>query len=480
MKMLNDLKASFGSRAFRVGGYSVAAAVIVLAIVVAVNLLAGALPSTMTQVDVTANQLYSLSQQTQELVSGLESPVTIYWIVRADYEDPLVENLLKRYEGLSSQLTVVKKDPDVYPTFLNQYEVTSVYDNSLIVESGQRYRFVDANSLYEYESVDYYSYDTSFAGENAITSAIDYVLKEDLPKIYLLSGHGEAALGTTFAAGIEQDNLETASLSLLTLEAVPEDADCVLINTPQNDISTHELEVLQSYLRSGGKLYLVTEPPQNGALPNLAALMADYGVSAAEGIVIEADQNNYYWGTPYYLLPNLSSHDINAPLTDNGYRVLAPIAQGLQVSDDRRDTVFVSKLLYTSDSAYSKTDGYDLTTYDKESGDIEGPFALAVAISETVDSGEQTQIVWLSASQLLSETANQDVSGANLDFFLNTIAWMCQTEESAISIRAKSVNYEYLTLTSSTTSTLTAVVVGVIPLCYLVCGIVVAIRRKRA
>lgn len=479
MKFLEKLKSSLTSRAFRVGGYSVAAALIVAAIVVAVNLLAGALPSQMTQYDVTSTQLFTLSEQSETLVTGLDSPVTIYWVVRADQEDVLLESLLERYASLSDRLTVVKKDPDLYPTFLNQYEVTSVTDNSLIVESGQRFRVVDASSLYEYEYIDYYSYDTSFAGEQAVTSAIDYVLLEELPKIYLLTGHGEAELGSTFTSAMEQENLETASLSLLTLEAVPEDADCVMIYGPQTDLNEHELECLRTYLQSGGKLYLLTDPPVDGELPNLAALMADYGVSAAPGIVVEADQNNYYWGTPYYLLPNLAGHDINVPLTTGGYRVLMPISQGLQVSADRRESVFVTNLLYTSDSAFSKVDGYALTTYSKEEGDIDGSFALAVAITETLDSGEQTQIIWAASSMLLDENANQDISGGNLDFFLNGLGWMCQQAESAISIRAKSVNYEYLTLDSSTASLLTAVVVGGIPLGYLGCGIVVAIRRKR-
>ena len=34
----------------------------------------------------------------------------------------------------------------------------------------------------------------SFDGEGAITSAIDYVISDELPKLYSLEGHGEAEL----------------------------------------------------------------------------------------------------------------------------------------------------------------------------------------------------------------------------------------------------------------------------------------------
>ena len=44
----------------------------------------------------------------------------------------------------------------------------------------------------------------------------------------------------------------------------------------------------------------------------------------------------------------------------------------------------MTALLTTSDSAYSKAAGYDLTTYDREEGDLDGPFALAVAITDQV------------------------------------------------------------------------------------------------
>lgn len=116
---------------------------------------------------------------------------------------------------------------------------------------------------------------------------------------------------------------------------------------------------------------LVTDPPKDGALTNLETLMAGYGVEAVNGIVVEANQNNYAWGTPYYLLPDLKSHSITEPLIDGGYYVLLSIAHGLRISDTLPDGVTADSLLSTSSSAYSKAAGYDSTTYEKEDGDID-------------------------------------------------------------------------------------------------------------
>ena len=472
---------SFSTRSFRAGGYTVAAAAIVLAIAVMVNVFAAALPASVTKFDTTANQLFTLSEQTEKLVGGLPDEVTVYWIVRSGREESYLESLLSRYQSLSDKIRVVKKDPDVFPTFTQQY-TDSFTENSLIVEAGERYRYVDYNDIFVMDYTSYYYYGTenwSFCGESELTSAIDYVVSENLPKVYLLTGHGESSLSDSFTSAVKQQNIETAELSLLTLESVPADADCILINAPQSDISLDEQSKLREYLGNGGNLFLITDPPKNEKLSNLEALMADYGVSTVDGIVVESDQSHYVWGTPYFLLPDIASHAITTPLTDGGYRVLLPISQGLTVADDLRDTLSVTKLLTTSASAFAKAAGYDLTTYEKEEGDVNGPFALAVAISDTVDDGITGDIVWVSSAALVDDQTNTQVSGGNQDFFLNALGYLCQAEQSSLSIHAKSLSSDTLTMDSAAVSALTVAVVGVIPAAVITLGIVIWIRRKR-
>lgn len=207
--------------------------------------------------------------------------------------------------------------------------------------------------------------------------------------------------------------------------------------------------------------------------------MANYGVTAQEGIVVEGSQNNYAGGRPYYLLPSLAAHAITTPLSENGYYVLLPVAQGLTVSDDLRDGLSVTQLLTTSSSAFSKVAGYNITTYEREEGDIDGPFALAVAVTETLDDDNETNIVWVSSGGLLDEGSNELVAGGNQDFFLNALNWMCEQDESGLSIHSKSLSYEYLTMSSGTASCLTVLIIGVIPIIYLGIGITIWVRRKR-
>ena len=394
--------------------------------------------------------------------------------------DEVIEKLLDRYESLSDHITVEKRNPDVYPTFAEQYTDGTVYNNSLVVECGDRSRYISNTDIYLTDASLYsYSYSTSFGGEGAITSAIDYVTNPDQPVVYTLTGHGESELSTSFETAVAKQNVEIESLSLLTTDGVPEDADCLLINAPMSDISESERDSILEYLASGGKLILITGPLQDGTeLTNLEAVMEYYGVTAADGIVVEGSDSNYLFPAPINLLPEYGSHEITSPLSEGGYYMCLPLAQGLIVGEAPRDTVSVTELLTTSDSAYSKLSGYTMSTYEKEDGDIDGPFALAVAITETLEDGGETDIIWVSSAYLLDDSTNASISGGNEDFFLNCINWLCGSE-SGISIHAKSLSTEYLTISSGMSSMLTMLVVGVIPVCFLAAGIVIWVRRKK-
>ena len=474
---LRDMSASFRTRSFRVGGYSSLSLIIVLAIAVMANILTGALPASWTQLDTTATKLFSLSNQTENIVSSLDEDITVYWIVQQGREDSTVETLLNRYESLSDRLSVVRKDPDVYPTFAQQYTGDQLYNNSLIVVCGERSSYISYNDLYEYDYSNYYttgSYDISFTGESALTSSIRYVTDENLPVLYTLSGHGEAELSATFEGAVEKENITVSSLSLLTEDEIPEDAAAILINSPQSDLSVEELEMLLAYVQSGGSLILVTDPPEDGVRrENLDALMEEYGMSETAGIVLETSRENFAFGAPYYLLPNLQYHTITTPLRESGYYVLLPIAHGILTDNDLRDTLTVEELLTTSSGAFSKLKGYALDSYDKEEDDIAGPFVLAALAEEN-----ESKVIWISSASLLQDQANMQVSGGNLDFFLNCLNYVCQQEE-AISIHAKSIGYEYLTMNSGTAARLSLLVVFVIPAFALAIGITIWVRRKR-
>ena len=468
-------KQALSTRTAKVGGYSVVLALVVLAILVAINVLFSVLPSKFTQFDISAAQLYSLTSDTKVVATNLDKDVTIYWITQAGQESTVLDKLLDRYQDLSDHITVIKKDPDIYPTFAQQYTDETVVNNSLVVECGDKSRYISYNDIYQVDTASYYttgSVSQSFDGEGQITSAIDYVVSDELPKIYLLSGHGEGTLSDTFSDELTRSNYETvADFSLLNVDEIPDDCDTLLINAPTSDISDEELTMLRDYVQGGGRLLVFSGPQKDTELTNLDALLTDYDVTINDGVVVDTDREHYAFTAPYVLMPDIESSDITDPLTEESSHVIVPIAQGLTVGSNSS----VTALLTTSDEAFSKAAGYAMTTYEKEDGDTDGPFTLAVSIT---DSNAGGRIVWVATDYLLDDMYNSYSSSANLDLVMNSLSWMIGKND-AVSIRAKSLNNNYLTISSSSATVLKIVMIGVIPVCFLLLGIDEVLRRRK-
>ena len=474
-------KMPLNKKYLRNGSYSTLLIVIFVAIVVVINMIVGKLPSKYTQIDISDQQLYSIGDETKKVLNNLDKDVTIYQIAQSGSEDETISNLLQKYADESKHVKVELKDPVVSPKFVSEYTSDQVSSNSLIVVCGDRNKVVNYNDMYE-STMDYntYSYQTTgFDGEGQITSAIAYVTTENLPVLYTLEGHGEKELDSTIKEDIEKANMDIQSLNLISEGSVPDDAACLLIDSPSSDISEDEKTALLDYLENGGKAMVFSDYTES-TLSNFAAVLENYGVKAADGIVFEGDNQHYGMQMPYYLLPTVNSTDASSETASSGYYIIMPYAQGIQKLDDVRDTVTVEDILTTSDSAYSKTN-LQSETLEKEDGDVEGPFALGVSIKEDVGDGKKTQIIYYSSSYIMDSQMNQLVSGGNEKLVTESLNSMVSTEETTtVSIPSKSLEVSYLTISDYDASFWKICTIGLIPGIFLVAGFVIWFKRRKA
>ena len=463
------------------GSYSMAMAAIFIVIIVVINMIVGAIPSKYSQIDVSSSKLYTIGDETKKVLKALDKDVTIYQIAQSGSEDDTISNLLKRYEDESKHIKVEVKDPVVNPKFASEYTTDDLAANSLIVVCGDRNKVISYNDMYS-TSVDYNTWQqttTGFDGEGQITSAIGYVTSEDLPIMYTLSGHGEKDLDSSFKEDIQKANIDIKELNLLTEGKVPDDADCLMIVSPTSDISEDEKTEILDYLEAGGKAMIFSDYTQDD-LPNFDAVLANYGVKRAEGIVFEGDSQHYGMQMPYYLVPTVNSTDASSETASAGSYVLAPYAQGIQKTDDVRDTVTIDSILTTSDQAYSKTN-MQSSQIEKEDGDVDGPFDLGIAITEKLDDDKETQIVYYSTANLMESQVNQMVSGGNEKLLLESLSWMTSTDESSsVSISSKSLQSASLTVTDYDAAFWKICTIGLIPGVFLVAGFLIWLRRRKA
>lgn len=457
------------------GAYSSGMIVVVTAIAVVVNVLVGEMPGTWTSIDLTGEKLYSLTEQTKEYLKTMDEDVNIYVLVNEEGRDTTLAQTLDRYDDLSEHITVEYVDPAVNPNFHTQYTSSSISVNSVIVVSDKRSKVINYSDMYatEYDYTTYTSSTTGYDGEGQITSALDYVLSDDMPKLYITEGHGEVTLGSTFTSALSKENVEYETINLLNYETVPEDAACLLIHGAVKDFSSDDKDKVIAYLEKGGKVILVTGYTEED-MPNVEALLEYMGLSVARGLVVEQD-TNYYYRNPYYLLPDMSASTYTSGIYGNFY-VFVPYGQGISIADEAAEGMSYSTFLSTSDTAYSKVNLTNVQDYEKGEEDIDGPFALGVEAVKTLEEGEATMVVY-GGEQIFTEEANAMVSGANLNLFSNTISGFVEHEVS-ISIPVKSYEVSYQTMNQSDAMMIAAMVTVVLPLGCLLAGFIIWFKRR--
>lgn len=491
-------------RRFKTGAAAALTIAVVVALAVVVNLLAAALPSSITQLDISAGGLYTLGDSTKTLVSALDKETVIYYLVQDGSEDTSVTTLLDRYCELNSNLSWQVKDPAVYPTFAHNYDDAA--EGSLIITCGDNYQVLDQYDLYQYD-YDYNtgSYTTSFDAENQITSALRYVTSDSSPVVYLLKGHNEAELSSDITDQLKQQNLTTQDLNLLNEDSVPEDAAALLMVSPQKDLTEHEAQLLEDYLAGGGQLMLFTDLSDTET-PLLDGILADYGLSPSGGLVVESDSSMMYGGYPNVLLPSISTSTLLSEVDQDGY-VLMDTCEGILTNTDL-DDVTITKLLTTSGDAISKTGWQTLSTWEKEDGDLDGPFAVGVwaqktvsedtestdaesadsesTDTETTEDTEDTEntvessIVWFTSSSLLDSQLDMMVNGNNSAVVLSALSQMAGQDVESLGIAAKSLSADYLTVSTGEMQQWNMISMYLLPVAALVIGIVIVLRRRKA
>ncbi|NLZ37716.1 MAG: hypothetical protein GX897_09650 [Clostridiales bacterium] len=468
---------TLSGRSLRMGGYSVAITAIVVIAAVFINLIVNRIPSKYTKIDNSSVGLYSITPDSEEIARDIGEEVTIYLVAEQGSEDNTIVELIGRYTGLNSKIKYRQIDPALYPNFTEKYTTATLSGSSVIVESAKRSQVIDYNDIYVTDySIDENTYQiktsSSYAGEARLTSALKYVTTDEIPKIYILGGHGEADLSETMKNYLRDDNFELAELNLLTSESVPADADCVFINFPTADINPTESDMLLNYLKGGGSMVLLTGFSDDTPRPNIQKLGEYYGMTGDWGLVIEGSANHYNT-YPYFLLPKIGSHDIISSMPTDNFFVMMPYSMGIKVAETApRATVNVTSLLYTSNSAYSKHG--EISDLEPGDNDTEGPFAIAAIAEEG-----NTRFLWFTSPYLLDETIDQYVAGGNSSFFLTSMGWIGGKSES-VSIATKQLQVAALILTETEKNIWSVVIAAIIPVTVILIGLRVWIKRRRA
>lgn len=459
------------------GSYIMLLCLLITIPVIAVNVLAGFLPSGISKIDLTQNRTYTLDAQTVAILKALDQKVSVYHIAQSSNEDEGIKTMLKKYAENSSFIEIKTVDPVVNPNFVGQYSAVNLNENSLIVVSDKRSRAIDYTKIYSMEkeeSLQLYQitgeyYADTFCLENELTGAINYVITDRLPTVKLITGHGESEPDKTLLNSLDRDNLSVESVHLLK-DGLAENTDLVIINSPSNDISSEELSILREYLSGGGALMLLTDVNDSGmSFTNLEALSKDFGVTAADGAVYETDSSDYY-SSNYYIFPSLETHGITQSIIEQNGVVLLLGAHPMSV--EAASGVNQTTLLESSSRSFAMTDLGD--SPQRKDSDPDGPFPVAV-LCEREDGAK---FIRISSSTVTMTDADRLSAGGDSAFFLNCAEYLAGKTDT-ITVRTSPINGDTLAIPDLSRFLWTGFFCVVISLALLIAATVVWYRRKK-
>ncbi len=466
------MKKLFNDKRFKYGTYSTAVTLVVIAILIAVNLVIGEFDY---KFDLTEDSVFSLSDETKEILKNTDEDINIYTLFSTKNSDIIIsraEQVLDQYRLADRSITVENRDLYLYPDFANKYntEDISVDQNSIIVESGDKYRVINYS--------DYYN-SGDFNIEENITSAIQYVTAEKNSAIYFLTGHGEIDYSAfdAFAQQLKLNNYDIKTVDLVT-EEIADDCTVLFVTPGTKDISADEAQKIKDYLTNDGRAMFMLTNVTKEQYPNLCSVVADYGVEPIGGYVLEGSESDYVM-YPVAVLPTVTEHEINKNIKDNGYNLLAYMSQALKETEIKKQGLQIKPLMTTSNSSFIKSDNLENMSMNKEEGDIEGPFNLAYAVTDSsyTDTSHTTKVVISGNFYMLSSEIDSIVNGTGATFLMDSIKWLDEGAET-VSIKSKSLYSDSLVIAEGDKTKIQIVSWAVIPGALFLCGFVVWIIRR--
>ncbi len=415
------------------------------------------------QIDLTEDQEYTLTTESQLVLDGLQQPVKLlgFYTSESSSSREYVRPLMDQYKRAGGgKVSYEFMDPRSDPVSADRYGVTR--DATVVVVIG------DDSEV------------TSSATEEQITGAIVRLTNPEERKVYFLTGHGEHEMDATDELGysdasdaLQAKNYEVAALNLVGASTVPADAKAVVIAGPTIDLPEAEIQILKDYVAQGGSLVVLLEPPvatdvtYNDAL--VPYLASDWGVEARRDLVVDVRSTQSLTA----VADQYASHAITERLSNQVSYF--PSARSLAALDAAPSSL--TELVVTGSDSWGKTNEESILAGSLdfvEAEDTVGPLTVAM-VAEDANSGARLVVVGDS-----DFAANADFySYANGDLLINSIDWAAH-QDALISLTPKQSTPRYVTPpTTQAVGLIFLLTVLVIPGAVIATGVYVWLRRRR-
>ncbi len=435
----------------RQGRYGANIAIMTLAFFIIMILINFLLFRSSTRIDLTATRVFSLSQQTVQVLETLDKPVraNAFFVptdTRTTFDQQQAEDLLNEFERRSSNFTYRFIDPELNRSVAVQYDVREfpvVVFEDLETEVQQ--------GVFSFNEQDF-------------VTGILVATGVQQKRVYFLTGHQEATFsrdpvtgetdedGLDYALqGMQRDNYEVRALNLKQEGAVPEDSAILIIAGPKSKLDTDEMDAIMDYLIGGGKAVMLLDPD---APDTYRQILAEWGMLVGKDPVADLISNVAGEAkTPMVQKSNaqfVSSGLTGVPIADQLNVVFFPDATAVQPIiplEDIPPYITYGSLARTTPASWLESHEEEVN-YDP-GDDTQGPFDVGAVIQAGGTLTGQPVTAQDTVAKIVvfgdSDFAKNKFffSSDNADLLLNSVNWLADDYE-LISIRPKLIPFREL------------------------------------
>lgn len=461
-----DIGRSFSGRRMQYGSIATGSVLIFLAILVGINWVANRQNK---RWDLTESKQFSLSDQTKQIIRSLNAPLSIkvFYAPDAQGQSPVqgYRDQLEGYQYLSKQVSVDYINAQTSPTEAEKNAVTAV--PTIILGYGKRTQRATSTD------------------EQSMTNALKKVIEGKAKKAYFVEGHGERDVDDqqtrqgfkAVSAALADENFEVAKLQIAQTASIPSDATVLVIAGPTTDFLPQEADLVRGYLKNGGKVFLMIDPPAKGGTvqaTSLISLAKEWGIQIGDDLIVDPNGQVLIRGGDASIPVGMP---VAHPITQDFRQMTAfPVARSVIPVKEGVDGKTAQTFIQSGPGSWAETDIKGLYATGKpeknlDKGDKNGPVSIAAAVSAPAPGAAtsagpdapkpESRFVVIGDSDFASN--GYTGLGGNVELFLNTMNWLAQ-QENLIAIRPKNPEDRRLQLTADQQLMVNWFVLAIVPL----------------
>jgi hypothetical protein len=499
-------------------GIAVVLALVILAVAIPINLIAGRLDVTW---DMTPKGIFALTEKTKDILKNLDRDVYVYPLFELeelkddkDYARQLIPlyniyNAFDEYE----HITVISADPEtdkgrkILQNVDIPQEMYITKGDTLVICNGLIKRVLGNAQI----STDSKNGNVRINAENDLTSAINYVAKGIKPVVYFLTGHGElpsdnnGGYVTDDYSRLEENMFKSGyNLEFVDLtdgSPVPEDAKVLLCVSPQTDIPDKEYEQIMTFIQKGGNIEFFM-PPNSSSEPfaNISKIMDNFGIGmnydTVSDEVYTAPNNNTdaflidfveytpasyaadgtveYEGDEVDLTSEVISIATEGDYTIDSY---FPLSRSFYADTTEENVKFASLITTYYDDNMHYAVGTPTGGPYKDTEVISGSILTLSAYSVNKDQDDAALVVF-GANILNNDSAQSALYINPLNLFLVSITWLHETDIN-LAIPPKVITYDNMTFQDQKEADMMIVLLIIIPAVVAAFGVLAWYKRGR-